>query len=242
MKKIKYNTNTFLFIGLIGATLSTIGDFLLSFNQYPNADNVFVALLLSCENLSFTRLALSIFFGGICIPLQYFGLKAITQIIKNQNQEKQNYYNIINFGSIMTGLFGGVVHILCVLLMLIIKFEYLNGFTPSSTFILGWFPNSAITFTIFAIIPFCILCMLPYFLSLIFIFVSTLKGYTNFPKWFCLFNPLIIILILQTIAIIFVPNNALFNGLNMANKAIGAFLTFLTVLIWQKKNKINLEL
>lgn len=234
MTKIE-NIKKLMLIGLIGGIFSCMGDFLLSFNTYPEAENVYFALLASCKDLSYTRLALSALCGGIGIPLQYFGLEAFSKIITARLERSGK---IIRIGAIATALFGGTVHVLCVLFMLMVKMECLNGFSPlDSETIIGMFPESTIPFMLYAVMPLSMLCMMPYFVATLVIFVSIIKKHTPFPRWFAVLSPVVFVAVLQLIAIIFVPNNPIFNGMNMANKALGAVVLFGAALIWLCGNK-----
>lgn len=228
MNKVDNRLRLLLLIGLVGGMFSAMGDFLLSFNTYPTADNVYAALLASCQHLSYTRLALSALCGGVGIPLQAFGLEAFARMIgESGGKTALKYQKTIRVGAVATALLGGVVHLLCVLLMLLVKMECLAGFSVlDAATMLEMFPNSTVPFVVFAVLPLSALCMIPYFVAVLVIFVAVIKKRTPLPKWFCLFSPIVFVVLLQLIALVFVPNNPLFNGLNMANKALGAIATF----------------
>lgn len=223
------STRTLLFIGLLGSVFSLIGDFLLSFNYYPQAANVYVSLLASSQYISFNRLALSAIFGGIGIPLQAFGYAALAGIIANYASK---YAQAIRVGAVATALFGGSVHLLCILWIMQVKYECLAGFSVlDAPNMFASIPPATLPLLIYAIIPMSVICMMPYFLSILTTFIAFVKGYTPMPRWWAVFNPIVCIGLLQTIALLFTPNNPLFNGLNMANKPIGAIITF-ALAIW----------
>ena len=70
-----------LWLGFTGSCLSLICDFLLGWMVYPEAGNHYIAMIASCGSLSWARLGLSAAFGAVGIPMQYFGFKAISEII-----------------------------------------------------------------------------------------------------------------------------------------------------------------
>jgi len=217
-----------LFLGLIGTLLSLIGDFLLGFMVYPEADNHYLAMLASCGHLSWTRLGLSTLFGAVGIPLQYYGFKAIGEIIGRHTRCGR----LVHAGAVSTLALGGSVHILCVALMALIKVECSHGFDPlAAGSLLEAIPESAMQFALWGILPVTLIMMIPYYGMAIAMFLAIFRGKTDMPKWMCLLNPLAAKVLLNVAAVI-APNSALTNGLGMANMALGGMIPFLGILIW----------
>ena len=217
-----------LFLGLIGTLLSLICDFLLGFMVYPEADNHYLAMLTSCGNLSWIRLGLSALFGAVGIPLQYYGFKAIREIIGRHTRCGR----LVHAGAVSTLALGGSVHILCVALMALIKIECTHGFDPlAASSLLEAIPESAMQFALWGILPVTLIMMMPYYGMAIAMFLAIFRGKTDMPKWMCLLNPLAAKVLLNAAAVI-APNSAIANGLGMANMALGGMIPFLGILIW----------
>ena len=82
MKAEESNIKKLLMIGLIGAIITFIGgELTIGWTIYPEANNYYSAMLAGCKNLTIIQLALGILFGGIGIPMQYYGFEAISKII-----------------------------------------------------------------------------------------------------------------------------------------------------------------
>lgn len=223
-----------LILGFIGSCLSLICDFLLGWTVYPQAANHYIAMIYSCADLSWIRLGLSAVFGAIGIPMQYFGFKAIAEIIGGGTRCGK----LVNAGAISTAAMGGSVHILCVALMAIIKIEYACGFDPTAApTMLESIPHSALQFTLWGILPVTLIMMTPYSLGAIAMFVAIAKGRSPLPKWMCILNPLAAKVLLNAVAMI-APNTNLSNGLGMANMALGGMIPFLGILIWMSVVKV----
>lgn len=224
-----------LWLGFVGTILSLICDFLLGWMIYPEASNHYVAMIASCADLSWIRLGLSAAFGAVGIPMQYFGFKAIAEIIGKNTR----YGKLVNIGAISTAAMGGSVHILCVALMALVKIECEGGFDPAAApTMLESIPASALQFTLWGILPVTLIMMTPYMVGAIAMFLSIFKGKTPLPKWMCLLNPLTAKVLLNVVAVI-APNSALSNGLGMANMALGGMIPFLGVLIWMYVKKAD---
>ena len=222
-------------LGFIGSILSLICDFLLGWMVYPEAGNHYIAMVASCAYLSWMRLGLSAAFGSVGIPMQYFGFKAIADIIGNDTRHGR----LVNTGAVSTAAMGGSVHILCVALMALVKLACDNGFDPASAAtILKSIPESALRFTLWGILPVTLIMMVPYMAGAVAMFLAIFKGKTPLPRWMCLLNPLAAKGILNAVAVA-APNSALSNGLGMANMALGGMIPFLGILIWMHVKKVD---
>lgn len=69
-------------------------------------------------------------------------------------------------------------------------------------------------------------------------FWAVFKGYTDFPKWACVFDPLTMKVVLN-IAAAAAPDIELFNGIRMANMGLGAVFTFSGFLIVMRKDTVK---
>lgn len=217
-----------LWLGFIGSCLSLICDLLLGWMVYPEAGNHYIAMIASCGSLSWMRLGLSAAFGAVGIPMQYFGFKAIAELIGKDTRNGK----LVNAGAVSTAAMGGSVHILCVALMALVKMECQGGFDPTAApTMLESIPASALQFTLWGILPVTLIMMTPYMVGAVAMFLAIFKKQTVLPRWMCLLNPLAAKVLLNAVAVI-APNSALSNGLGMANMALGGMIPFLGILIW----------
>ena len=205
------NIKKLLWLGFLGSCLSLICDFLLGWMVYPEADSHYIAMIASCADLSWVRLGLSAVFGAVGIPMQYFGFKAIAEIIGRNTRCGKLVYA----GAVSTVAMGGSVHILCVALMALLKVEFEGGFASSpASAMLESIPVSALRFTLWGILPVALIMMMPYMIGAVTIFLAIFKKQTILPRWMCLLNPLTAKVLLNAVAVI-APNTALSNGLGM---------------------------
>ena len=140
-------------IGLLGAVMGLVGDFLLGWLVYPSFEIPYAGMIAGCADLSYARMGLSICFGGIGIPLQYFGFKAIADMIREGGHTR--LAGLVHSGGAATAAMGGAVHILCVVAMMLVRAECDNGFDPAAAgTLLGTVPDSAMQFLLWALLPF----------------------------------------------------------------------------------------
>lgn len=195
----------------------------------PEAENEIYSMILGYASLSVPQLASGVFFGGIGIPLQYYGYKAIAEIIEKSDCKKCEKLTEIGAKAIAFG--GGIVHVICIALMYICKLECSNNMTE--------LPQNVIDFTLWLVLPFSAVFMTIYSVMTIAMAIPVIKGKTIFPKWAVVFNPLAAKVIIPIIAV-FLPNTKIVNALNMADMGIGSLITFVGLLIlldkYQKKD------
>lgn len=210
-----------LLVGIIFAVITVIGgEIPIGFTVYPEADNELIGMIMGCGNLSVLQMACGVFFGGIGIPLQYYGYKAIAQIIEKGACKK--CAKIIHIGAKAIALGGGIVHVLFVALMFLCRTENTQN--------LAQLPQSVIDFTLWLVLPFSAVFMVFYIPMAISMMIPILKGKTIFPKWAVIFNPLTGKILLNALGIIG-ANTAFINGLRMSNMGMGSLLTFTGFLV-----------
>lgn len=219
-----------MFIVGIVVSLITIlgGEIPIGWVVNPKADNEIFSMILGYASLSLPQLACGVFFGGIGIPLQYYGYKAIAEIILKTDCKKCAKLTEIGAKAIAFG--GATVHVICIALMYICKLECSNTITK--------LPQNVIDFTLWLVLPFSAMFMTVYSVMAIAMAIPIVKGKTIFPKWAVVFNPLVAKVLIPIIAMI-IPNTKIVNGLNMADMGIGSLITFVGLLIlidkYQKK-------
>lgn len=182
----------------------------------PKAENEIISMIMGYASLSLPQLACGVFFGGIGIPLQYYGYKAIAEIISESECKKCAKLTDIGAKAIAFG--GATVHIICIALMYICKMECSNEITD--------LPQSVIDFALWLVLPFSTIFMLINTVMAISISIPIIRGKTFFPKWAVIFNPLVSKILIPIVAM-FLPNIKIVNALNMADMGIGSLITFL---------------
>lgn len=82
MNREKYlHLRKLFIIGIIVSLVTVLGgEIPIGWVVNPDADNELMSILMGYANLSLLQLASGVFFGGIAIPLQYYGYKAIGEI------------------------------------------------------------------------------------------------------------------------------------------------------------------
>ena len=211
-------------IGLLGAVMGLVGDFLLGWLVYPSFEIPYAGMIAGCADLSYARMGLSICFGGIGIPLQYFGFKAIADMIREGGHTR--LAGLVHSGGAATAAMGGAVHILCVVAMMLVRAECDNGFDPAAAgTLLGTVPDSAMQFLLWALLPFTAIFYVLYMIGLIAMFVAFVRRFTVLPRIACIFNPLIGIVLINTVTKL-LPNTPLVNSIAMGNMGFGSLLAF----------------
>lgn len=223
-----------MLIAGLGASVVTVlgGELPIGWTIYPEADNYILSMLLGCGDLSMLQLACGVLFGGIGIPLQYYGFEAIAQIAELGGSQKSS--RLIHWGGLACAFWGGIVHIICVALMFVCKM--LGTQTMAAV------PQPVIDFTLWLVMPISVLFLPIYYAMTIAMLLVVGGGKTIFPKWAVVFNPLLATILLNILPEI-APNTPLVNGLGMANMGIGSLLTFAGLLVllvkYRRRNPIS---
>ena len=207
-------------IGIIVSAVTVLGgEMPIGWVVNPEADNEILSMIMGYGSLSLAQLACGVFFGGIGIPLQYYGYKAIGEIAEMGGSKRCGM--LIHLGARFIAFFGGIVHIICIALMFVIRMEM-----PLSDTI----PQSVVDFTLWLVLPISAVFMSVYTVMTVVMIIPVIKGRTIFPKWAVVFNPLIAKLIIPVFAV-FMPNTEFVNALNMADMGLGSLITFTGLMV-----------
>lgn len=218
-----------LLSGMIFAFVTMIlGEIPIGWVIYPETGNGLLDIIMGSGNLSILQMVSGALFGGVFIPLQYYGFKAIADIISKT--EYNRCAKITEIGAKVIAFGGGTVHVLCVALMFICKVENTGNLTQ--------IPQNVIDFALWLVLPFSAIFMIIYMPMTIAMAIPIIKGKTIFPKWAVVFNPLTGKVVLNALAMV-APNTKFANGIRMSNMGIGSLITFVGLLIlldkYQKK-------
>ncbi|MCM1499224.1 MAG: hypothetical protein NC124_12230 [Clostridium sp.] len=205
-----------LLSGIIFAFITMVlGEIPIGWVEYPETGNELLDIIMGSGNLTVLQMASGVFFGGIFIPLQYYGFKAIAEILLKT--ECKHCAKITEIGAKAIALGGGIVHVMCVALMFVCRMENTSNLTQ--------IPQSVMDFTLWLVLPFSAVFMVVYLPMTIAIAVPVVSGKTVFPKWAIIFNPLTGKILLNVLAMV-LPNSKFINGIRMSNMGIGALITF----------------
>lgn len=217
MKKQDYvQIKKMLIVGIIFALVTMLGgEMPIGWTVYPDSENELLAMLMGCGNLSMAQLFCGALFGGIGIPLQYYGYKAVAEIIENDGSKKCG--KLVDIGAKAIAFWGGIVHLMTIAMMFICRMEQVHTFEQ--------LPQSVIDFVIWLVMPITVVFMVVYMPMTIAMIVPIIKGKTLFPKWAIIFNPICYKILLNVIGYI-APNTEFVNAIRMSNMGIGSFVTF----------------
>lgn len=214
-----------LMSGIIFAFITmALGEIPIGWAKYPETGNELLNIIMGSGNLSILQMACGALFGGIFIPLQYYGFKAIADIISETEYRRCAYITEIGAKAIAFG--GGVVHVLCVALMFVSKSESAGNITQ--------IPQNVMDFALWLVLPVSVIFMVVYMPMTVAMAIPIIKGKTIFPKWAVVFNPLTGKVVLNALAIV-APNTEFINGIRMSNMGIGSLITFVGLWILLEK-------
>lgn len=210
--------------------LSLSGDLLLGAHVHPDGADAYTRLMLGCSQVPHFFLALGLFVGAVGIPMQYFGYEAVLGVVSSSGRASM-LCRLIHWGNVAIAFWGASVHILCSVLMLMMKFfpvtpDMLTVGNPSE--MLGALPQELVTFTLYYLMPITAVMLSLYYLMAVSLFLAIVLGKTSLPRWACLFNPMLVEVLINLLPN---ANNAFVNGLLMSNMALGGLITFTGILL-----------
>jgi hypothetical protein len=221
---MKINTLKLTYVGMIGAILTIIGDFLLlGVDANTSGGGLFDKYLEIASKLSYTRIGLAGFFGCLGIPLTAIGFLTLCRMVRNQESRLAKVYKwsvIISFAAL-----GGGVHLICCYLVAGMKMNLDSGAADVVRAVIhqqaGFLVPSLIVF--FAV----------YLVACISMVVLIAKGKTILPKWMWILNPLVLKVVINVLGKL--GTSAFFNGLACSNMSLGALMILLAWMVAIKR-------
>jgi hypothetical protein len=221
---MKIGTLKSIYVGIIGAILTIIGDFLLlGVDSNTSGGGIFDKYLDIASKISYTRIGLAGFFGYLGIPLTAIGFLALYQMIKDKESSLAKVYKwsmIISFAAL-----GGGVHIICCYLVAGMKMNIEAGTADVVSAVI----NQQAGF----LVPSVIVFFAVYFVACISMIVLIAKGKTILPKWMWILNPLVMKIVINALGKL--GTTAFFNGLACSNMSLGALIILLAWMIAIKR-------
>ncbi len=207
-----------LLIGLIASVITVVGGELpIGWVVYPKVENDItgmLGMLQGSANLSLWQLACGVLFGGIGIPMQYYGFNAVALLVERGGSPKTA--RLIHVGAAATAGLGGIVHVICIALMFLCRMVTFTG---------AGIPQPVMDFALWLVLPVSVVFMPVYYAMCISLFAAVVRGRTCLPRWAAVFNPLAATFVLNALPML-LPATAAMNALGMANMGIGSVLTF----------------
>jgi hypothetical protein len=221
---MKIGTLKSIYVGIIGAILTIIGDFLLlGVDSNTSGGGLFDKYLDIASKISYTRIGLAGFFGYLGIPLTAIGFLALYQMIKDKESSLAKVYKwsmIISFVAL-----GGGVHIICCYLVAGMKMNIEAGTADVVSAVI----NQQAGF----LVPSVIVFFAVYLVACISMIVLIAKGKTILPKWMWILNPLVMKIVINALGKL--GTSAFFNGLACSNMSLGALIILLAWIIAIKR-------
>jgi hypothetical protein len=221
---MKIGTLKSIYVGIIGAILTIIGDFLLlGVDSKTSGGGLFDKYLDIASKISYTRIGLAGFFGYLGIPLTAIGFLALYQMIKDKESSLAKVYKwsmIISFVAL-----GGGVHIICCYLVAGMKMNIEAGTADVVSAVI----NQQAGF----LVPSVIVFFAVYLVACISMIVLIAKGKTILPKWMWILNPLVMKIVINALGKL--GTSAFFNGLACSNMSLGALIILLAWIIAIKR-------
>ncbi len=213
LKKVK----NCLLIGLLGALLTVIAEFLQGFVPSTDTTDQLSKLFSSFYALPDWRIGIGATLGAVGILLQFFGLYAISLRFINPDHKAAKCYRA---GMYLYAVLGAFVHILLSAMIYLYKVSY----------------SVMLDFLIWFVLPSLLVFLAGYLLFSLAMLWLIGKGHTPYPKWLWVCNPLCGKLFITAVTA-FLPPTALVNGIAYADMGISALLIFLTFLLLSKDVK-----
>lgn len=211
-----------MLIGLIASVVTVLlGELPIGWAVYPAVPgdpSCMLGMLIGSADLSMWQLALGTLFGGIGIPLQYFGFEGAARIVGASGSKKSA--RLMHWGAMATAGLGGIVHVICIGLMFVCKCVDLSGMTGP-----GSIPQPVMDFALWLVVPISIVFMPVYYAMCVALFVAVVRGKTCLPRWAAVLNPLTATIVINALPML-LPSSPAVNALGMANMGIGSVVTF----------------
>jgi len=211
-------------IGLFGAVLTLIGDLLIGAAKFPDGAGLLDGYLAIALSMPVWRPILGGLIGFFGISLEFPALMTICPLIREKMPRAGRFYRLAMYVYLAVG--GGAVHLPCGVFMWIYR-----SVTEAAGPEIGH--EIALNYLLYFLLPVTVVFTVFFAGANIVQFIAFFKGRTPFPKWYCLFNPLIGKAVFNAARRL--GNTALINGIGTSNMSLGAIVLFAALLIgWRK--------
>ncbi|MBR2739724.1 MAG: hypothetical protein IKD87_03550 [Oscillospiraceae bacterium] len=220
-----------LVIGLFGAVLTLAGDLLIGAYRFPDGANMLEGYFAIALAMPEWRPVLGGLIGFLGICLEFPALMTVYPLICENMPRGGRFYRLSMYVYLAIG--GGAVHLPCGAFMWIYRSVTKTagqaaGHDIATRYLLYFLLPVTAVFTVFFVGANAVQ------------FISFFKGMTPFPKWYCIFNPLIGKAVFNSARQL--GNSALINGIATSNMSLGAIVMFTALLTGWKKYASDREL
>lgn len=206
---------TWLRIGLLGAVLTLIGDLLIGYVTFPEGAGMIESYFAAALALPVWRPILGGMIGFLGISLEFLGLMTVYPLLKKNMPKGAAFYKLAMY--VYLAIAGGAVHLPCGVFMWL----YHTAAEAAGQAVAY---ELAFHYILYFLLPVSMVFYVFFAGSSIVQFVGIVKGHTPLPKWYAVFNLLIVSAAFNVFRL--AGNYALVNGLATSNKSIGAILLF----------------
>jgi len=211
-------------IGLFGAVLTLIGDLMISAAKFPDGANLLEGYLAVALAMPAWRPVLGGLIGFLGICLEFCGFMPLSALIREKMPRGGSFYHLSMYVYLAVG--GGAVHLPCGVFMWIYK-----AVSEAAGPAVGY--DVALKYLLYFLLPAAAVFSVFFVGANVVQFIAFAKGRTPFPKWYCVFNPLIGKAVFNAVRQL--GNMALINGIGTSNMSLGAIVMFCALLIGWKK-------
>lgn len=214
----------YLKTGLFGAFLALIGDMLIGAAKFPEGADLIEGYCAIALEMPAWRPVLGglIGFAGIC--LEFPALMTVCPLIREKMPRGGRFYRLAMYVYLAAG--GGAVHLPCGASMWIWK-------TVSGAAGQEAGRDIAVKCMLYFLLPVTAMFSVFFIGANIVQFIAFCKGRTPFPKWYCVFNPLLGKAVFNAVRLL--GNSALINGIGTSNMSLGAIVMFTALLLgWRR--------
>lgn len=217
MKKMEIKAiqeaRTFLLIGIAGACLTLIGDLLIGYVKFPEGAGMLEGYFAAALALPVWRPILGALIGFLGISLEFCGLMTLYPLLKKDMPRGAAFYKLSVY--VYLAVAGGAVHLPCGVFMWLY-----HSVADAAGQTIGY--HIALQYVLYFILPVTVVFYVFFAGSSIVQFVGIVKGYTPLPKWYALFNLLILSMLFNGLRRI--GNDAIINGIGTSNKSLAAIV------------------
>ena len=211
-------------IGLFGAVLTLIGDLLIGAARFPDGANLLDGYFAIALSMPAWRPILGGLIGFLGICLEFPGLMTVYPLIREKMPRGGRFYRLAMYVYLAVG--GGAVHLPCGMFMWIYK-SVTEAAGPEAGH------RIALNFLLYFLLPVTAVFTVFFSGASIVQFIAFVRGRTPFPKWYCVFNPMIGKGVFNAVRRL--GNTALINGIGTSNMSLGALVMFAALLLGWKK-------
>ena len=227
----KEHAERHLKIGLFGAMLTLIGDCLIGAAKFPDGANLLEGYLAIALAMPSWRPILGGLIGFVGICLEFPGLMTIYPLIRDKMPRGGSFYKLAMYIYLAAG--GGAVHLPCGAFMWIYK-----AVAESAGKEIG--RSIALKYLLYFLIPATAVFSVFFIGASVVQFIAFIRGRTPFPKWYCVFNPLLGKAVFNSVRRL--GNTAVISGIGTSNMSLGAIIMFTALLLGWKKYMGDREL